>query len=122
MIILFLISLLYIGLFIFGYLISLRYRQKTVNVEKLKVNLNYMSVAFISMLATTAFLGAVDTNLDLINLWIRSIFSDFRGFSSKDIVCFAFVLLLILPMSTLFFIIGRKKRESKKTGIHNENV
>jgi hypothetical protein len=93
-----------------------------VNVEKLKVNLNYMSIAFISMLATTVSLSTVDTNLDLINSWISSIFSDFRSFSSKDIVIYIFVFILAVPMSTLFFIIHRKKRELKKTGIHNENV
>jgi hypothetical protein len=69
------------------------------------------------MLATTAFLGTVDNNLDLINSWIGSIFSDFLGFSSKDIVFHIFIFVLTVPMSTLFFIIRRKKREFKKTGI-----
>jgi hypothetical protein len=103
------ILLTFIGLAAIGFLISLHYRKKPVNIEKAKVNLTYMAVSYTSILATLGLLGIVDNNIELIHSWMGS-----TPLTSRDIVNFTFAFVLIIPMMALFSIFHWKKKELKK--------
>jgi hypothetical protein len=102
----FLILLLLTWLVLLGLSISMLYRRKTVDLEELTVYRNYLYTIYPAMLATMGFLYIVERNIDLIHSWTGG-----NSLTSDDIVFFTFILVLIVPMSILFFII-REKEES----------
>jgi hypothetical protein len=104
----FLYTLTVIGLGAIGFLISLYYKKKPVNIEKVNVNRNYLAVVFLTQLAATGIFKAVENNI--------AFFQRINGFliSPSRVVNDIFIVALVMPMVALISIAHWKKRELKK--------
>ena len=102
----FFLLLTFIGSAVIGYLISLYYKKKPVNIEKVRVNLAYLGVSFTTVLGTLCTLHIVEDHIDLINSWYSA--------SPSTIVHEAALFLFAAPMVALFSIYRRKEEEPEK--------
>jgi hypothetical protein len=109
MIAIFVYVLIVIGLNAIGFLISLYYRKKPVNMEKVKAYRNYLNVVFLTMFVTLAVLDIAENNI--------AFFQRLHGgllISPHTVVGEIFIVTFLIPGMALTGIAHWKKRELKK--------